>query len=134
MHLHRSLFSTCNLQLYWTRDAGIHIFPKILRIFLGTTLLLKTSCELVLKGEFYEKWQNDILHINRYRKVDISCIDQRLWGESIFENHGSNVDSELKSNFQLLLRYFFSEGFYWCICLSLTVFRKKYRECFKVQL
>ena len=50
MHLHRSLFSTCNLQLYWKRDVGIHIFRLILQNFSGTTLLRKNTCELVLKG------------------------------------------------------------------------------------
>ena len=33
MHLHRSFFSTCNLQLHRNRDAGIHSFLWILRIF-----------------------------------------------------------------------------------------------------
>ena len=46
--------------------------PKILQIFLGRTFLQKTPCELVLKGEFYEKWQTNNLIIKRYRKVDSS--------------------------------------------------------------
>ena len=56
-HVHQSLFSICNLQLYWKRDTGMHTFPWILRIFLGATLLRKTSCELVLKGGFYKIWR-----------------------------------------------------------------------------
>ena len=56
VHLHRSLFSTCNLQLHRKRDAGTYSFMLVLRNFLGTLLLWKTSCELVLKGELYGKW------------------------------------------------------------------------------
>ena len=36
MHQHRSLLSSCNLQLHRKRDAGIYRFPWVLRNFLGT--------------------------------------------------------------------------------------------------
>ena len=77
----RSLFSTCNLQLHWERDAGIYLFLLVLRNFLGTGLLRKTSCELVLKVKFYEKWWTDILVIiKRHREVDSSFKKQTLQG------------------------------------------------------
>ena len=60
-HLHRSLFSTCNLQLHWKRDAGTYSFPWVLWNFLRTLLLWKTSCELDLKEKFYEKWRTTFL-------------------------------------------------------------------------
>ena len=81
MHLHRSLFSTCYLQLYWKRDVGIYIFLWILRKFLGATLLLKNSSDLVLKGQFYKKWRTSILIIKRYRKVDSTFKEHGLWGK-----------------------------------------------------
>ena len=88
MHLHRSLFSTCNLQLHRKRDAGTYSFMLVLRNFLGTLLLWKTSCELVLKGQFYEKRQTDILIIiKRYREVDSSFKKRHCEGKCIFENH-----------------------------------------------
>ena len=44
--------TTCN---FIEKETLVCIFfPWILRIFLGTTLLWKTSCELVLKGGFYK--------------------------------------------------------------------------------
>ena len=80
-HRDRSLFSTCNLQLHWKRDAGIYIFLLVLWNFLGTRLLQKTSCELVLKVEYYEKWWTDILIIiKRYHEVDSSFKKQTLRG------------------------------------------------------
>ena len=73
MHLHKSLFSTRNLQLYQKRDAGTYSFLVVWWNFLRTILLWKTTCELVLKGELYEKWQTDVLTIiKRYREVDSS--------------------------------------------------------------
>ena len=79
MHLHRSHFSTCILQLYRKRDTGIYTF---LRVFLGTLLLWKTSCELALKGEFYEKWKTDtFIIIKIYREVDSSFKKQTLLGK-----------------------------------------------------
>ena len=38
-HFHRGLFSTCNLQLHWKRDAGTWSFLWVFRNFLGTLLL-----------------------------------------------------------------------------------------------
>ena len=61
MHLQCGLFPTCNLQLHRKRDTGIYRFWWVLRNFLRTPLLWKTFCELVLKGEFYEKWRTNIL-------------------------------------------------------------------------
>ena len=63
MHLHHSRCSTCNLQLYQKRDAGTYSFLLVWSNFLGTLFLWKTTCELVLKGELYEKWQTDLLII-----------------------------------------------------------------------
>ena len=65
MHLHRSLFSTCNLQLHRKRDAGIYRFRWVSRNFIGTRLLWKTSFKtsLVLKGICYEKWRANLLII-----------------------------------------------------------------------
>ena len=81
MHRDRSLFSTCKLQLHWKRDAGKYSFLWVLRNFLGTLLLRKTSCELVLKVEFHEKWWTDILiKIKRYRELDSSFKKQTLLG------------------------------------------------------
>ena len=71
-HLHRGFFSTCNLQLHRKRDAGTYSFLWVLQNFLGTLLLWKTSCELILNGEFYEKWWTDILIIIK----NISCSRQ----------------------------------------------------------
>ena len=82
MHLHRSLFSTCNSQLYQKRDAGTCSFLLVLRNFLGTLLLWKTSCKLVLKEELYEKWQTFVLIvIKRYRQADSSFKKQTLQGK-----------------------------------------------------
>ena len=82
MHLHHSLFSTCNLQLYRKRDAGTYSFLLVLRNFLGTLLLWKTFCKWVLKGELYEKWRTDLLIIvKRYREVDSSFKKQTLQGK-----------------------------------------------------
>ena len=65
MHLQRSLFSNCNLRLHQKRDAGTYNFLLVLRNFLGPLILSKTSCELVLKGQLYEKWRTDILNDNK---------------------------------------------------------------------
>ena len=113
MHLHRSLFSTCNLQLHRKRDAGIYRFRWVLRNFLGTYLLWKTSCGLVLKGEFYGKWRTNILIIIKiYREVYSSFKKQTLWGkmylwEPLIESwHWTN------SNFQIFHRCFISKVCY----------------------
>ena len=71
MHLHRNLFSTCNLQLHRKRRRQRRRW--VLRNFLGTLLLWKTSCRLVLKGGFYEKWITNIFIIIKiYREVHSS--------------------------------------------------------------
>ena len=80
MYLHSSLFSICNLQLYRKRGAGTYSFQ--LRKFLETLLLWKTSSELVLKGELYEKWLSDVfIIIKRYREVDSSFKKQTFRGK-----------------------------------------------------
>ena len=82
MHLHHSRCSTCNLQLYQKRDAGTYSFLLVWSNFLGTLFLWKTTCELVLKGELYEKWQTDLLIIvKRQREVDSSFKKQTLQGK-----------------------------------------------------
>ena len=82
MHLHRSFFSTCSLQFHQKRNAGIYRFWWVLQNFLGKLLLWKTSCGLVLKGEFYEKWRTNILiTIKIYREVHSSFKKQILWGK-----------------------------------------------------
>ena len=73
MHLHRSFFSTCDLKLYWKGNADIYSFLWVLQLFLGTALLWKTSCDLVLKGEFYENGEPTFFIIIKiYREVDSS--------------------------------------------------------------
>ena len=47
-HLHRSLFSTCNLQLHWKRDAGTYSFLWVLR----TLLLWKPPANWIWKENF----------------------------------------------------------------------------------
>ena len=50
--------------------------------FLETPLFWKSSYELVLKGEFYEKWRTDIfIIIKRYLEVDSSFKKQTLRGK-----------------------------------------------------
>ena len=90
--LHRSLFSTCNLQLHRKKDPGLYSFLWVFRKFLGTLLLWKTSCELVLKWEFYEKWRTDILIIiKRYLELDSSFKKQTLrWRVDIWEPFKEN--------------------------------------------
>ena len=79
MHLHRSLFSTCNLQLHRKRDASIWRFRWVFRNILGTLLLWKTSCGLVLKGEFHEKWRTKtFIIIKIYCEVHSSFKKQTL--------------------------------------------------------
>ena len=89
-HRDRSLFSTCNLQLHWKRDTRIYIFLLVLRNFLGACLLRKTSCELVLKVEFYEKWWTDshsLIIIKDIVKSTALSKNRYCEGQCIFENH-----------------------------------------------
>ena len=61
------------------RDAGTYSFLLVLRNFLGTLLLRKTSCEVFLKEELYEKWRTDVhIIIKRYREVDSFFMKQTL--------------------------------------------------------
>ena len=82
MDIYRSLFSSCNLQHHWKRDASIYSFLRALRNFLGALLLRKPSCELGLKGELYEKRRASILIIIKiYREVGSSFKKQTLQGK-----------------------------------------------------
>ena len=70
MHLHRGLFSTCNLQLYRKE-----------------TLAYIAFCELVLKGEFYEKSRTDVLALittalSKTRHCEGKCIYLRTMTEN----------------------------------------------------
>ena len=67
MHVHRSLFLTHNLQLYWKKSCWhIYFSANFSKMFRSTLSYYgKTSCELVLKGELYKKWRIDILIITR---------------------------------------------------------------------
>ena len=104
MHLH--LFSTCNLQLHLKRDASIYRFKWVLQNFLGTLLLWKSSCGLVLKEEFYETWRTNILIIIKiYREVHSSFKKQTLWGKRY-------LWEPLIESWQLCDKYFISKVCY----------------------
>ena len=80
-HLHWSLFSTCNLQLHWNRDADTYSFSWLIIIL----SLWKTSCELALKGKLYEKWWTDIfITIKIYREVDSFFKKTDIARESLY--------------------------------------------------
>ena len=89
MHLHQSLFSTCNLQLHRKRDIGIYRFRWVLQNFLGTLLLWKISCGLVLKGESCEKWRSNILILVKRYIVKFTALSKNRYceGKYIFESH-----------------------------------------------
>ena len=85
MLLHQRLFSTCNLQLHWKRDLGTYSVLWVLRNFLRTLLIWKTSCKLNLIEEFYKKRQTDILiKIKIYRKVDSFFKNTDIAKESVY--------------------------------------------------
>ena len=70
MYLHRGLLSTCNLQLYRKETPAYIAF-----------------CELVLKGEFYEKSRTDVLilittALSKNRHFEGKCIYLRTMTES----------------------------------------------------
>ena len=115
-YLHRSLFSTCNLQLYWKKDTGISIFSvKMFSAkYFRNKFIRKNSCELVLKGDFYEKWWSEL---------------QKSIVKATALSKNRHFDRKI-----IFHRYFFSKVVSWKIFLSLTVFRKNIWECFKVQL
>ena len=82
-HFHRSLFSTCNLQIHWKRDADKYSFLWVLQNILVALLLWKTFCELVFK--FYEKRRTALpIIIKIYREVD--SFFKNCEGKCIFEN------------------------------------------------
>ena len=76
----------CN---FIVKKTSAYIFFCVnLQIFLGTALICKTSCKLVLKGEFYEKWRTNVLIIKRFRKVDSSFKEETLSeGKCIFHRY-----------------------------------------------
>ena len=97
--------------------------------FLGTLLLQKTSCELVFKGEFYKKWQTNILIIiKRYREVDSSFQKQTLRGkvhisEPLIESWHFNSFTDI--SFLNYVTEIFCDSYY---------LQEKNWECFKLQL
>ena len=106
--------ATCNFIEKKTPAYLFFLWKCFLRNILGINLLRKNSCELVLKGDFYEKWWSELQKsivkataLSKNRHFDRKCIFHR---------------------------YFFSKVVSWKIFLSLTVFRKNIWECFKVQL
>ena len=86
MHLHRSLFSTCNLQLHGKRDAGIYSFLWVLRNFLGTLLLWKTSCS--------SQWLRLCIFYQVKEVISCKCSIQGLWESS--KEHFSTEATVLK--------------------------------------
>ena len=115
-YLHRSLFSTCNLQLYWKKDTSISVFSvkmfsaKYFRNNFITEKLLWTGFERRILRKMVKWITKSIVKataLSKNRYFDRKCIFHR---------------------------YFFSKVVCWNIFLSLTVFRKNIWECFKVQL
>ena len=106
-HLHRSLFSIWNLQLHWNRDIGTYRFLWVLRKFFWTLLLWKSSCELVLKGKNYKKWQTNILIIIKiYREVDSFFEKTDIVRESVYLKIYIYNGSVLRCSFQ-----------WFCLCI-----------------
>ena len=66
--------------------AGTYSFLWVLRNFLWTLLLWKTSCELVLKREFCKNWRTDILiMIKIYREVDHFFLKEKhTWRDKAY--------------------------------------------------
>ena len=129
MHLHRNLFSTCNLQLHRKRDAGIYRFRWVLRNFLGTLLSWKTSCGLVLKGEFYGKWITNIcIIIKIYREVHSFIKKTDIVRENVSLR---DIDRKLTLNLIVIFNSF--TDIYKIFCIS-YYFQEKIWQCFKVQI
>ena len=100
MHLHQSLFSTCNLELHWKRDTGIYRFQWVLQNFLGTLLL----CKLGSKGELYEKWRTNILiMIKIYREVHSSFKKTDIVRENVYLR---TIDRKLTLNLIVVFNSF----------------------------
>ena len=124
--MHLSLFSICNDELHWKRAACMYSFLWVLWIFLRTLLLWKTSFELVLKGEFFEKWRIDILFINkRYPEVEISLSLNRHC-ESLYLR---SIDRKLTLKLTAMFNSFINISFLQCVtkifCISFLLFSGK---------
>ena len=110
-------------RMHLNRSFCTVVFWSFLQNFLGTLLLQKTSCELVFKGEFYKKWQTNILIIiKRYREVDSSFQKQTLRGKV---HISEPLIESWHWNFQLFHRYFFSKLCDWNILWLLLSSGKK---------
>ena len=80
--MHLVSFQPPTFNFIGKRDTNPYSFLWVLQNILGTLLLWKVSCELVLKGESYEKCLTNILIIiKRYRKVKSFFKKQTLWGK-----------------------------------------------------
>ena len=133
-HLRWSVLSICNLQLHRKREASKYSFLWVLRNFLRTVLSWKNSCELVLKGQFYEKWWTDILIIiKRYREVD-SSFKKDIARESVYLR---TIDRKLTLNLIVFFNSFTDISFlkYVTKIFSVSYYcQVKILECFKVKL
>ena len=115
-----------------SRDIQLLVsFAKIL----GTLLLWKTSCKLVLKGEFYEKWLTDIIIIiKRYREVNSSFKKTDITRESVYLR---TIDRKFALNLIVIFNSFTDISFLKYVvkvfCVS-YYFQEKIQECFKEQL
>ena len=93
--------------------------------FLGTILLWKTSCKLILKGEFYS-----LVVIKRYSKVDSSFKKQTL--RSVYLR---TIDRKLTLNLIVIFNSFtdilFLKYVTKIFCIS-YYFQEKNWECFKL--
>ena len=91
----------------------------------------KASCELVLKGKFYEKCLTDILLIiKRYREVDSSFKKQTLQGESVYLR---TIAEKLTLNLIVIFNSFTDISFLKYITKISCYFLGKIWKCFKVQ-
>ena len=130
MHLHRSLFFNLKPATLLKKRRRLTYFPLNLAKVFRSNFIRKNSCELVLKGEFNEKWRTGILirdivkltalskNIDCEGKVYLRTIDRKLIVIVIFN---SLTDVSFLINFTNIF-------FYLLLCSG------KIWECFKVQL
>ena len=130
MHLHRSLFFNLKPATLLKKRRRLTYFPLNLAKVFRSNFIRKNSCELVLKGEFNEKWRTGILirdivkltalskNIDCEGKVCLRTIDRKLIVIVIFN---SLTDVSFLINFTNIF-------FYLLLCPG------KIWECFKVQL
>ena len=78
-YLHRSLFSTCNLQLYWKKDTGISIFS--VKMFSAKYFRNKFITEKLLRTGFERRFLRKMVKwiTKKYRKGDSSFKEQTFW-------------------------------------------------------